>query len=695
MHFRHISLRDWKCYAGKVDFEFPKPSSIRNVCLIGAENGFGKTAFFEAVVLGLFGRDGMPLLYRARFQISGANQNDQTYAQFLSSTEERDGVLNRAALAAGATSCSVELGFEDESGKPITLQRIWHFTSKGAFKLYDEEVLVYEGLERRAVGPRSNNASDRLDWFRDWISKTFVPYYLGWFFLFDGEMVKTFADQGMREQVRNGIEGLLGLPVLRDLATHLRDYARARAATGGPKDGTIDKVERDEEELANRLQSTVADIQAYETDIRGIESEREDLTRILHGLGSGTQASSQELYQRLEQRRADLRSAQDRLAAAMESELALALPGKELRMATATRLSQEQRREQWQAGRDQGDSRLDAYISAVSAALEIVDPKLSPGQIVAVLGEIKHAWDKLWNPPDQDTAPNYRHDALQGTERAEVLMRLSRVGSAGANLLQILHEITTHEAEIERLQDDVQRIETIGPGLDDKRIRLSELQAQLGPLNQRLGALKLQRDSIDGQLVHKRQELANLRQKISNAAPGQRRAARAEGIAQMLDAILQEAVPGEVTAVADAMTRAFRSISHKGLVHAVEIDASCSVRLLSKSGSDVTGLAASAGEQQIFSLALIQAVLRVSSRSFPVIIDTPLGRLDEKHRVALMKELAELPSQVILLSTNTEVVGSALAGIKGRVGASYLLRHSHQGDVGTTVVEKGYFEGAL
>ena len=694
MQLRKISLRDWKCYAGKVEFSFPKSTKGKNLSLIGAANGFGKTALYEAIVLGLFGRDGMPLLYRARFEVSGENQNDQTYVQFLSRTDSKDGVLNRTALEAGVTDCSVELVFDDDAGEPVRLQRIWHFSQQGAVKRYEEEVQAFSGAERRPVGPRGvATANERLDWFRDWVSKTFVPYYLGWFFLFDGEMVKTFADQGMREQVRNGIEGLLGLPLLRDLSTDLRNYARARGgSTGGPQSGTIEKAESEEETLSNRLAEVVEEERQIDGDVRALDTEREELTRTLHGLSTGTQASSQELYQRLAQRRADLRTAKDRLAEAMEVDLALALPGHELRGAAELRLRQEEKRTQWLSGREQGDVRLDAYVASVKDSLATVSPLLSQGQIEAVLKEIRAAWDRLWFPPSDDTALSFRHTALLGAERIETIGRLGRIAVAGGRLLQFLQEINAHETEIVRLEEETNRIEAIGPGVEEKRQRLSIVQAQLGPLNQRLGALKSSREALEGQLSAKRASLANLRQQVASSAPGQKRAAAAARVAQMIDAILAEAVPGEVGAVAEAMTDAFRAMSHKGLVDRVTIAADCTVKLLAKSGAEVTGLGASAGEQQLFSLALIHAVLRVSQRNFPIIVDTPLGRLDERHRVALMKQFASLPGQVILLSTDTEVVGSALEAVTKNVAQTYLLQHSHQGDVGATKIEPGYFE---
>jgi DNA sulfur modification protein DndD len=322
-----------------------------------------------------------------------------------------------------------------------------------------------------------------------------------------------------------------------------------------------------------------------------------------------------------------------------------------------------------------------------------VSPPLSDVQIQAVLTEIRAAWDRLWFPPDSGTAPSFRHSALLGSERQETITRLGRIAVAGGRLLQFLQEIIVHEADIVRLEEETTRVEAVGPGIDEKRIRLAEVQALLGPLHQRIGGLKLKRESLESQLSQKRAELANLRQRVAHSAPGQNRAAAAARVAQMIDAILAEAVPGEVGAVAEAMTDAFRSMSHKGLVDKVEIDSDCTVRLLTKNRAEVTGLAASAGEQQLFSLALIQSVLLVSKRNFPILVDTPLGRLDERHRVALMKQFAALPGQVILLSTDTEVVGSALAAISESVAQTYVLQHTHNGeDVGSTRVEQGYFE---
>ena len=84
MFLRTVELRDWRSYQ-HARFEFPVPVGRKNVILIRAPNEYGKTSFFEAVTLGMFGRDGLFLVPRARVATTGDLTERQavTYSQFL------------------------------------------------------------------------------------------------------------------------------------------------------------------------------------------------------------------------------------------------------------------------------------------------------------------------------------------------------------------------------------------------------------------------------------------------------------------------------------------------------------------------------------------------------------------------------------------------------------------------------------
>src|SRR5207253_4628783 len=104
MFLRSIKIRDWKAYASAT-FEFPVPTKNKNVVLIGAKNGFGKTSLLEALILGLYGRDGMPVLARAVADSNG--DAERSYDDFLARA------LHGQALAQGRNSITIEIVLEE------------------------------------------------------------------------------------------------------------------------------------------------------------------------------------------------------------------------------------------------------------------------------------------------------------------------------------------------------------------------------------------------------------------------------------------------------------------------------------------------------------------------------------------------------------------------------------------------------
>src|SRR5260221_5092914 len=119
MFFRSIRLRDWKAYSNAA-FEFPIPTKTKDVVLIGAKNGFGKTSLLEAIILCLYGRDGMDALARA---VTTNSDAEKSYDEFV----ER--ALHAEALQQGRNSISIEIVLEDAMER-MKIQRKWHFTGQ-------------------------------------------------------------------------------------------------------------------------------------------------------------------------------------------------------------------------------------------------------------------------------------------------------------------------------------------------------------------------------------------------------------------------------------------------------------------------------------------------------------------------------------------------------------------------------------
>ena len=117
MHLRFVQLINWRSYRS-ARFEFPRPHGGKNVVLVMAPNEYGKTSFFEALTLGLFGREGLGLIPRAR-AVAGNDAQERvnaSYSRFLEDT------LHHRAADTGPPECIVKLEWKDETGDPIEIK---------------------------------------------------------------------------------------------------------------------------------------------------------------------------------------------------------------------------------------------------------------------------------------------------------------------------------------------------------------------------------------------------------------------------------------------------------------------------------------------------------------------------------------------------------------------------------------------
>jgi len=103
---------------------------------------------------------------------------------------------------------------------------------------------------------------------------------------------------------------------------------------------------------------------------------------------------------------------------------------------------------------------------------------------------------------------------------------------------------------------------------------------------------------------------------------------------------------------------------------------------------DLTAL--SKGERQIFILALYWAIVQISCKSIPFIIDTPYARIDANHREEISKKFFPgISDQVIILSTDEEITKDYYDIIRPYIAKEYLLSND-RGENKTTITS-GYF----
>lgn len=686
MFLRSIQLRDWKAYASG-QFDFPVPTRNKNVVLIGAKNGYGKTSLLEAIILGLYGRDGMHALARA---VTSNSDEDKSYDEFM----ER--ALHAQALQQGRTSIAIQIVLEDPTER-LKIVRRWHFTGSGKHRRTDEEVNLFTGKDEEPVkvpGLRPSK-DERDDYYRSLIARKFIPFHLTEFFLFDGERVQQLAKQQKADTVKAGVEGILGVQLLRVLQGDLVAYAQdRRRGVENIEDETLTRVNNQITELEARLEPCRARVREIEEQLAPVTRRIEELTRSVRTMTGGNSANVKELLEEQFRFRRQRERVEERLNQMLRTDLALALAGKSLRQQVSTAIQSEIKRTEWMASKNHTREKLDRILGGLEATEPPVSPELTEHQLVALRQRLSNVWETLWHPPPDDCAQEERHTYLTESERRKVIERLDKIEQLGVSELeQLLADHDEATVKYNRLGHQIAALSGVEDRIRDDMNELERLNQQAGRLREQMGDLTRQEQADTAELSRLRAEAGRMAARHESAQPSLARAAKAERIAELISESIEDLYPKYVARLGEEMTNVYKQLAHKTLVKKIEIAPDCTVQLLGDRGHNIRGMDSSAGEEQIFALALIAAIAKVSGTRVPIVMDTPLARLDTDHRSNVLRYFAaHAGEQVIFLSQPDEVHGSYLKVIKDRVGKAYHIEFEElDNGVGKAHVRAGYF----
>ena len=281
---------------------------------------------------------------------------------------------------------------------------------------------------------------------------------------------------------------------------------------------------------------------------------------------------------------------------------------------------------------------------------------------------------------------------MAGTTRAGTIERLTAVERHSAT--EASNHVERFDASVavaEAKKRERLELERAAPEVEAQTRRLKELMEKSGRYKEQRGAAQREIDAATAELGEKRAELGRYIASMGKRAPALIHAARADAYAKLVGDLLEDAVPSEVDEVAAEMTRAWKAMAHMSdRVKRIDISRDCEVSMLTADGTDLHRIDKSAGASQVFTQALITAIIRVSGRNFPFVVDTPLARLSRDQRIGVLETFTDRPGQVILLSTDQEVVDDKLDAIRDRIAGSYELRVTQdRGGAVTTVHEAG------
>ena len=318
----------------------------------------------------------------------------------------------------------------------------------------------------------------------------------------------------------------------------------------------------------------------------------------------------------------------------------------------------------------------------------------------AFASTLKESLDKK----SRTTVDRVLADSLQPVNGARPSMDLSH--SALARMEHTVNSgIPEAETRVERL---AQRIARTKDELDIVTVRIEQAPDEaaltedfnkLAKLNERINEVGADVAVSERELRSRYAAAVNLarslREKhkaLSARQESERPLEYAEGARRLLTDFRRINAERRIGQLEEEFAIAFRRLARKDdIIANARIDPRrFTVTLLNGDGGEVPKTQLSAGEKQIYAIAMLEALARTSGRRLPVIIDTPLGRLDSHHRGNLVNHYFPRAShQVVLLSTDTEVDQSFYRQLYPHISHAFEIQYDDQEHAAN--LREGYF----
>ena len=650
-----LRLRNWKAFE-RADLTLPSENAGKAMVVIGGANGFGKSSILEAYALSLFGARAFSDI---GFLISGAGKRGDLRRSYRAMIERS---LHRSPRARGEGMCSVILDFDGSEG-PFSIERKWYFDEQGGLIEDDEELLVRVGTERRPLDVPEGQS--RQDWYQAEIERRVMPADLAPFFLFDGEQIDRWAERELSEQVRQALTRMLGLLDVKALAEDLLDYARDRERGNTPDEGQVlHDLDARIDQLAAMLLNAETRFTVVDDTIEGLRKARSASLEMLSQIGDRSHADLQSALEAQHRLEADRKRFVRDLTNVLADDGPMLFAGVALVARTKSQIERERAADALQLPDDE--------VALLWQRFLTVEPPLDPDAISGLQERFARACAGDAAP----TAVDARHYHLERRTRRTVIGRLEQVAEMGARrIASIAAGLKNVEAELAQSRGAATRhtqdLEKVG-----------ELQRSLAATAAEMAGAVIERQGILDEIAGIRRELDPqrikrdaTRQVMADSEPRMRAAEQARALATGILARIDAAADAEHGRFAEAVTDSFRALSHKDQVARVEISRHGKLRLLDRNARDITDYRLSAGETQLFAMALIAAVGTLVGDRIPLVIDTPLGRLDTEHRQRVLDLLARRTAQTVLLTQPEELTPVHMERIRDALAGTIQLGH--------------------
>ncbi len=645
-----IEILNFGPYLKKHTIEFKNNGS--GIHLLRGGNGQGKTSIQRAILWGLYGK----VLDRKGNIIRPTS------------------LLNLTAKKNDDLKFTVKIYFEHE-GEQWNLIRSTK-SKRHTDKKY-EDGMIFEVYRAGRIVPDPEHQIQRI-----------LPSTVSRFYFFDGEMLRDYEELLEGEGramalLKDSIERVLGVPFFKTARSDLEkikkkfemERARIMKQLGG----------EDLEELAEIQQAIERDLEDIEKSIITIENQKEKL-----------EAEIAEDKRKLSDMKEVQEKAVERLR--IEEELEKWKAKKQTKELERGNLVEKiyknvlcpiadnlikQLDIQAKQSLDRYNKKQRALEKVENLNIGIKESKCSQcGTILdennlkkfeEELKETRILIEKLTDIPEPNLSYENSKKALE--KMMDSMVSEEELKNIDEKILEYEYEIQRLNSELERVQSQLEGVDAEEPRKLEIKIRNNERESgRLGGLieeknNEKLLLLK-EKNELDIKIDSiPKEQLKKLNNQIKYV----------KNLRDIFNSAVSIFIDEQRKRVENIATDIFRRVRSKEEFDHLRINNQYGLSIITKQKTVLNRSEwRSSGEEQLVALSLIGALNKCASAEAPIFMDTPFSRLDMIHGERVLKFIPNMADQIVLLVTDREFREGDETHLKGKIKTDLLLKHKNE-----------------
>ncbi|MBW4426667.1 MAG: AAA family ATPase [Nostoc desertorum CM1-VF14] len=649
MKLTSIKLCNFRSFYGTTPEMLLAGGDIQNTTIIHGNNGSGKTSLLNAFTWVLY---------------------DKFSAAFASIEQ----LVNKRAIAetqkGQAVECWVEIGWEHE-GKRYRVKRACRgYKSEGDFDAGKTQLTMWVGADDGKWNIPTQQPDD--------IINQILPATLHQYFFFDGERIEEIVRSDKKAEIAEATKIFLGVEVINRSIRHLGDAKKTLEnelkAIGDSQTKQLlrqqEKIERERERITKR-QTEIKEELEYQQTFKKETSNR------LRELSAAKEL--QERWQDLESQKAANQEEYKKTKEALKK--VISARGYTVLLPETTF----QFRGIINDLKERGE-----LTSGISR--EFVNDLLNSQRCIcgAELHEGNHSHTHV---------STWLNKAGSSAVEETAIRMIAQVDEIDKQAIGFWEEVDREQTRINQLRQSISQIEGDLDNIQERlrkdaneeisslQKRLDEIESKIDELNREQGANQQQIAQITTEIEGLNKQIAKQKLNEDKQTLAQRRINAAQDAIERLTEVRNRQEQQFRLQLEKRVQEIFMEISVTPYIP--KISEKYELTLVENTTGIEAPVAASTGENQILSLSFIASIIDKvrewsekrkmmmipDSSTFPIVMDSPFGSLDENSRRHIAKTIPQLANQLIVLVTKTQWRGEVEAEMTNRIGREYVLTY--------------------